>query len=179
MFQAETLLSTLKSRFEKHPERHEGAVWTDVLDRLEMFPEKLRCLYEMENSGGEPDIAGFDADTGEYLFIDCSAQSPSGRRNICYDREAMESRKTNRPEGNAADMADAMGIEILSETQYRELQRLGSFDTKTSSWLHTPRDIRALGGALFSERRYRQVFVYHNSAQSYFGVRGFRGLLRV
>jgi hypothetical protein len=177
--QGDDLLHKLKDRFEKNMSRHEGISWAEVKARLEANKTKLWSLYEMERTGGEPDIAGYDEDTGEYLFYDCSAESPRGRRSVCYDREGQESRKEHKPEHNAVDMAAAMGIELLTEEQYRKLQKLGSFDTKTSSWLKTPQEIRKLGGALFADFRYGHVFVYHNGAQSYYGVRGFRGLLRV
>lgn len=175
----EELLSTLKSRFEQNLNRHQGIEWLNVKTRLEANLEKLWCLYEMERTGGEPDVVGYDETTDEYLFFDCSAESPPGRRNVCYDREALEARKEAKPKDSAMDLATAMGIEILTEEQYRELQKLGKFDSKTSSWLKTPAEIRSLGGALFADRRYDQVFVYHNSAPSYYGVRGFRGALRV
>ena len=177
--QREVLLRALKARFEKNMGRHEGLEWAKVQAKLEADPEKLWSLNEMERTGGEPDVVGHDKKTGEYSFYDCSAESPGGRRNVCYDREALEARKANKPEDNAIDMAVAMGIEILTEEQYRELQKLGNFDTKTSSWIKTPSDIRKLGGALFADRRYDTVFVYHNSAPSYYGVRAFRGSLRV
>jgi len=177
--QREVLLRALKARFEKNMRRHEGLEWAKVQAKLEADPEKLWSLNEMERTGGEPDVVGHDKKTGEYSFYDCSAESPGGRRNVCYDREALEARKANKPEDNAIDMAVAMGIEILTEEQYRELQKLGNFDTKTSSWIKTPSDIRKLGGALFADRRYDTVFVYHNSAPSYYGVRAFRGSLRV
>lgn len=175
----EELLSTLKARFEKHMNRHEGLEWDKVQAKLEGNPEKLWSLHEMESTGGEPDVVGFDETTGEYIFYDCSAESPKGRRSICYDREALESRKKYKPENSAMDMAIAMGIELLTEEQYRELQTLGKFDLKTSSWVQTPDNIRKLGGALFCDRRYDTVFLYHNGADSYYGVRGFRGSLRV
>ena len=159
--------------------RHQGLEWAKVQAKLEANPEKLWSLHEMERSGGEPDVVGQDQKTGEYTFYDCSAQSPQGRRNVCYDREGQEARKEHRPENNAMDMAAAMGIELLTEEQYRALQQLGEFDTKTSSWVKTPADIRKLGGALFADRRYGHVFVYHNGAQSYYGSRAFRGSLRV
>src|SRR5215510_11457756 len=175
----EDLLRTLKARFEKNMNRHKGVEWTKVLAKLEAVYEKLWSLGEMERTGGEPDVVGLDKKTGEYVFIDCSAESPKGRRSVCYDREALESRKEHRPENNAIDMAVAMGVELLTEEQYRELQKLGSFDTKTSSWVKTPSDIRKLGGALFCDRRYDHVFVYHNGAESYYAARAFRGSLRV
>jgi hypothetical protein len=177
--QREELLRALKVRFEKNMNRHKGLEWADVQAKLEAKPEKLWSLNEMERTGGEPDVVGHDNKTGETIFYDCSAESPGGRRNVCYDREGLESRKEHQPEDSAIDMAAAMGIELLTEEQYRELQKLGSFDTKTSSWVKTPSDIRKLGGALFADRRYGNVFVYHNSAPSYYGVRGFRGSLRV
>ncbi len=159
--------------------RHEGLVWTNVQAKLEANPEKLWSLHEMENTGGEPDVVGQDNKSGEYIFYDCSAESPKGRRSVCYDREGMESRKEHRPENNAVDMAAAMGIELLTEEQYRELQKLGNFDLKTSSWVKTPAAIRKLGGALFCDRRYDTVFLYHNGAQSYYSARAFRGALRI
>ncbi len=177
--QREALLSTLKARFEQNTRRHKGLDWTKIQARLEAHPEKLWPLHEMESTGGEPDVVGYDEKTGEYLFYDCSPESPKGRRSVCYDREGQESRKEHKPENNAVDMAAAMGIEILTEEQYRELQKLGDFDTKTSSWLKTPADIRKLGGAIFGDFRYGHVFVYHNGAQSYYAARGFRGGLRV
>ncbi len=177
--QREVLLKTLKARFEQHMSRHRGVEWSRVQAKLERHPEKLWSLYQMERTGGEPDVIGHDDDTDEYLFCDCSPESPKGRRSLCYDREAWESRKEYRPEGNAVDLAAFMGIELLSESQYRQLQELGEFDTKTSSWVKTPAEIRKLGGALFCDRRYNHVFVYHNSAESYYASRGFRGLLRV
>jgi len=176
--QREELLRALKARFEKNMHRHEGLEWAKVQARLEANAEKLWSLNEMERTGGEPDVVGYDKKTGEYIFYDCSAESPQGRRNVCYDREALESRKEARPRDSALDMAAAMGIEILTEAQYRELQKLGNFDTKTSSWLKTPSAIRKLGGAIFADRRYDHVFVYHNGAPSYYGGRGFRGSLR-
>jgi len=175
----EALLSTLKARFEKHKSRHKDLEWTKVQAKLEAAAEKLWTLHEMESTGGEPDVVGHDKKTGEYIFFDCSAESPKGRRSICYDREGLESRKEHAPENNALDMAAAMGIELLTEEQYRELQQLGNFDTKTSSWVKTPSDIRELGGALYADFRYGKVFIYHNGAQSYYAVRGFRGSLRV
>jgi hypothetical protein len=177
--QREELLRALKARFEKNMNRHKGLEWANVQAKLEANTEKLWSLNEMESTGGEPDVVGHDDKTGEYVFYDCSAESPKGRRNVCYDREALESRKEHKPENNAIDMATAMGIELLTEEQYCKLQKLGNFDTKTSSWVKTPSDIRKLGGALFADRRYDHVFVYHNSAPSYYGVRGFRGSLRV
>jgi hypothetical protein len=177
--QLEALLRTLKARFEKNMHRHTGLEWAAVQARLDANPEKWASLNEMERTGGEPDVVGVDKNTGETLFYDCSAESPQGRRNVCYDREALDSRKEFKPEDTAMDMAAAMGIEILTEEQYRELQKLGNFDTKTSSWLKTPAEIRKLGGAIFADRRYGQVFVYHNGASSYYAARGFRGSLRV
>ena len=175
----EELLQTLQSRFEANTRRHAGLEWSKVRARLDADAGKLSALGEMERTGGEPDVVGRDAKTGEYLFYDCSAETPSGRRSVCYDREGLESRKEHRPENNAVDMAAAMGAELLTEERYRQLQRLGEFDTKTSSWIATPPDIRELGGALFCDRRYGHVFVYHNGAQSYYAVRGFRAALRV
>ena len=173
------LLNTLKNRFEKNPDRHKGIEWSSVEKKLVLQPQKLRSLHEMERTGGEPDVIGQDAETGAYIFSDCSPESPKGRRSICYDREALESRKEHKPKNSAVEMAAAMGIELLTEEQYRELQKLGEFDTKTSSWVKTPSDIRKPGGALFCDRRYGKVFVYHNGAQSYYGSRAFRGLLMV
>jgi hypothetical protein len=177
--QREELLRALKARFEKNMNRHKGLEWAKVQAKLEANTEKMWSLNEMERTGGEPDVVGYDKKTGEHIFYDCSAESPKGRRSVCYDREGQESRKEHKPENNAIDMAAAMGIELLTEEQYRELQTLGNFDTKTSSWVKTPSDIRKLGGALFADRRYNTVFVYHNSAPSYYGVRAFRGSLRV
>lgn len=177
--QAEALLGVLKDRFGRNMDRHRGIDWDAVQVRLEADAAKLRSLHAMEESGGEPDVIGRDAATGAYLFCDCSAESPGGRRSVCYDREGLESRKAHRPADSAVDMAAAMGIEMLTEAEYRALQALGEFDRKTSSWVRTPPDIRALGGALFCDRRYGQVFVYHNGAQSYYAARGFRGSLRV
>ncbi len=177
--QREELLSALKARFEKNMNRHKNLEWAKVEAKLEADSEKLWSLYEMERTGGEPDVVGFDKSAGEYIFYDCSAESPKGRRSLCYDREAQESRKENKPEDNAVDMAAAMGIELLTEEQYRELQKLGNFDAKTSSWVKTPAGIRKLGGALFCDRRYDNVFVYHNGASSYFAARSFRGSLKV
>ena len=177
--QSEELLKTLKARFEENMNRHKGFEWAKVQAKLEAKAEKLWSLNEMEITGGEPDVVGHDKKTGEYVFYDCSAESPKGRRNVCYDREGQEARKSFKPEDNALDMAAAMGIDLLTEEQYRELQKLGNFDTKTSSWVKTPSDIRKLGGALFADRRYDNVFVYHNGAESYFSARAFRGSLRV
>ena len=177
--QREELLRTLKARFEKNMNRHKGLEWAKVQAKLEANTEKLWSLNEMERTGGEPDVVGHDIKTGEYIFYDCSAESPKGRRSVCYDREALESRKKHKPENNAIDMATAMGIELLTEEQYRELQKLGNFDLKTSSWVQTPADIRKLGGAIFCDCRYDTVFVYHNGADSYYAARGFRGSLRV
>ena len=177
--QHEELLSTLKARFEKNMNRHQGLTWAKVLAKLEANAEKLWSLSEMERTGGEPDVVGYDEKSGEFLFYDCAAESPKGRRSVCYDRDALEARKEHKPENNAVDMAAAMGIELLTEQQYRELQQLGNFDLKTSSWVKTPAEIRKLGGALFCDRRYDTVFVYHNGAQSYYSARAFRGLLRV
>jgi len=170
--QREELLRALKVRFEKNMNRHKGLEWAKVQAKLEAHAEKLWSLNEMERTGGEPDVVGLDKQTGEYIFYDCSAESPIGRRNVCYDREAMESRKEHKPENSAIGMAAAMGIEILTEEQFRELQKLGKFDTKTSSWIKTPSDIRKLGGAIFADFRYGNVFVYHNGAESYYGARG-------
>ncbi|HEX6996549.1 MAG TPA: DUF4256 domain-containing protein [Gammaproteobacteria bacterium] len=177
--QREALLGTLRSRFERNPGRHAGLAWADVQARLAANPQKLWSLSEMEKTGGEPDVIGRDQQTGEYVFCDCAAESPKGRRSLCYDREALRSRRENKPAGSAVDMAAAMGIELLDEERYRALQALGEFDTKTSSWVETPPDVRKLGGALFCDRRYGRVFVYHNGAQSYYASRGFRGWLRV
>lgn len=173
------LLQVLKKRFENNMDRHPNIAWDDVQARLEAKPDKLWSLHEMESTGGEPDVVGFDEATGEYLFYDCSPESPKGRRSLCYDREALESRKQHKPKNSAIDMAEAMGIELLTEQQYRELQQLGPFDQKSSSWLQTPSDIRSLGGAIFGDYRYGKVFVYHNGAESYYAARGFRGSLRV
>ena len=175
----EDLLHALKARFEMNMHRHGGVAWADVRARLEGNPVALRSLREMESTGGEPDVVGQDSKTNHYAFCDCSPESPVGRRSLCYDREALDSRKENKPQDSAVEMAAAMGIELLTEEQYRELQKLGDFDTKTSSWIRTPSDVRALGGALFCDRRYGKVFVYHNGAQSYYAARGFRGSLRV
>jgi hypothetical protein len=173
------LLSTLKTRFEKNMSRHQGLEWGKIQARLEANTTKLWSLSEMETTGGEPDVIGHDKKTGEYIFYDCSAESPKERRSLCYDRQALDSRKENKPKNNAVDMAAAMGIELLTEEQYRELQTLGHFDLKTSSWLNTPADIRKLGGAIFGDYRFGRVFVYHNGAESYYAARGFRGSLRV
>jgi len=177
--QREELLRALKARFEKNMNRHKGLEWAKVQARLEANTKKLWSLSEMERTGGEPDVVGFDKKTGEYIFYDCSAESPKGRRSLCYDRQALDERKEHKPENNAIDMAAALGIELLTEEQYRELQKLGNFDTKTSSWITTPSEIRKLGGALFADYRYGNVFVYHNGAESYYAARGFRGSLRV
>src|ERR1700693_6365617 len=177
--QREELFRALKARFEKNINRHKSLEWFKVQAKLEANTKKLWSLNEMERTGGEPDVVSHDKKTGEYIFYDCSAESPKGRRSVCYDREALDSRKEHKPEDNATDMAAAMGIELLKEEQYRELQKLGNFDTKTSSWVKTPSDIRKLGGALFCDRRYETVFVYHNGAESYYAARGFRGSLRV
>ena len=177
--QREELLRALKARFEKNMSRHKGLEWAKVQAKLEANTEKLWSLHEMERTGGEPDVIGHDKKSGEYIFYDCSAESPKGRRSFCYDREALEARKENKPENCVMDMAAAMGIELLTEEQYRELQRLGNFDAKTSSWVKTPSDIRKLGGAIFADYRYGKVFVYHNGAESYYAARGFRGSLRI
>jgi hypothetical protein len=177
--ETEKLLKLLKARFEKNMNRHEDLEWAEVLVKLEANAEKLWSLNEMEGTGGEPDVVGYDHKAGEYIFYDCSAESPKGRRSFCYDREALESRKEFKPKDSAMDMATTMGVEILTERQYRELQQLGNFDTKTSSWVKTPAEIRKLGGAIYCDRRYDHVFVYHNGAESYYAVRGFRGSLRV
>lgn len=177
--QQEELIKTLKARFEKNNERHEGLDWASVQAKLDTNPDKLWSLHEMEATGGEPDVVGYDAKTDEYIFYDCSAESPKGRRSVCYDREAWEARKNHKPENTAMDMAKDMGIELLTEEQYRELQQLGKFDLKTSSWVQTPENIRKLGGAIFCDRRYDTIFMYHNGAESYYAARGFRGSLRV
>lgn len=177
--QQEDLLGALRARFEKNMSRHKDLEWAKAQAKLEAAPEKLWSLHEMERTGGEPDVVGYDKKTGEYIFYDCSTESPNGRRSLCYDREALDSRKEAKPKDSAMNMAAAMGIEILTEEQYRELQKLGDFDTKTSSWLKTPPEIRTLGGAIFGDRRYDHVFVYHNGASSYYAARGFRGSLRV
>jgi hypothetical protein len=177
--QQKELLGALKARFEKNMDRHQDLKWAQVQAKLETNPEKLWSLHEMERTGGEPDVVVHDQQTGEYVFYDCSPESPKGRRSLCYDLEALDSRKENKPKDNAMDMADAMGVELLTEEQYRELQKLGSFDTKTSSWVKTSSEIRKLGGALFCDRRFDTVFVYHNGAESYYAARAFRGWLRV
>ena len=177
--QIDELLTTLKIRFEKNMNRHKDIKWDKVLAKLEKNNEKLFSLYEMEKTGGEPDVVGYDNKTGEYIFYDCSAESPNGRRSFCYDRKALETRKENKPKDNAVDVAASMGIELLTEEQYRYLQSFGEFDLKTSSWVKTPDDIRKLGGAIFCDRRYNTVFVYHNGAESYYAARGFRGVLKV
>lgn len=175
----EELLRILKAHFEKNMNRHNGLKWAEVQAKLEAKPEKLWSIHEMEKTGGEPDVTGFDEKANEFIFTDCSAESPAGRRSLCYDREALESRKENRPANSVLELAAAMGIELLNEESYRDLQKLGTFDAKTSSWIVTPTDIRKLGGALFADYRYGCVFVYHNGAESYYGARGFRGMLRV
>jgi len=177
--QGEELLKTLKARFEKNMNRHKGLDWAKVQAKLEANAEKLWSLNEMERTGGEPDVVGQDKKTGEYIFYDCAAESPKDRRSLCFDREALDSRKENKPKGSAVDLATAMGVELLTEEQYRELQKLGDFDTKTSNWVKTPSAVRKLGGALFCDRRFDMVFVYHNGAESYYAGRGFRGSLRV
>lgn len=173
------LLQLLKTRFEKNMDRHKGLEWDAIAARLQAHPQKLWSLNEMENTGGEPDVVGHDSHTGEYVFYDCAAESPKGRRSFCYDRQALDSRKEHKPQNCAMDVAEAMGIKILNEAQYRELQQLGHFDAKTSSWIETPADIRKLGGALFCDWRYNTVFTYHNGAESYYAARGFRGMLKV
>lgn len=177
--QCEAFIKLLEDRFNQHPNRHRGMVWIEVLRKLEAAPDKLWSLHEMETTGGEPDVIDYDSNTKEYIFCDCSAETPKGRRSICYDREALDSRKEHKPENNAIDMASDMGIELLTEEEYRKLQTLGVFDAKTSSWVKTPERIRKLGGAIFCDRRYDTVFTYHNGAESYYSARGFRGLLRV
>jgi len=176
--QREALLKTLKARFQENLNRHKGLEWPKIQAKLEASPEKLWSLGEMERTGGEPDVVGQDKKTGEYIFYDCSAESPKGRRSVCYDRQALQSRKEHKPDDSAVGMADAMGIELLTEQQYRQLQELGKFDTKTSSWVKTPSDIRQLGGAVFCDRRYDTVFLYHNGAESYYAARGFRGCVK-
>lgn len=177
--QQEKLLEVLKTRFEENGNRHKGLEWVKVQDRLEANPDKLWSLDQMEQTGGEPDVVGYDKKTDEFIFYDCSEESPDGRRSVCYDREGLESRKAHKPDNTAVDMANEMGIELLTEEQYFELQQLGKFDTKTSSWLKTPDEVRELGGAIFGDFRFGRVFIYHNGAQSYYGARGFRGSLRV
>ena len=177
--QREELLNALKARFEKNMNRHPGLEWTKVQAKLEANAEKLWSLNEMEKTGGEPDVVGHDKKTGEYIFYDCSAESPKGRRSLCYDREALDSRKENKPKGNAEETAAAMGVELLTEEQYRNLQKLGEFDTKTSSWVKTPSNVRKLGGALFCDRRFDTVFLYHNGAESYYAARAFRGWIKI
>ena len=173
------LLGTLKARFEKNMKRHKNIEWSAVQAKLDASPHKLKVLYEMEKSGGEPDVVGYDGKTSEYVFYDCSEESPKGRRSVCYDREARDARKEHKPKDSAGGMAAAMGFDLLTEEEYRELQTLGEFDTRTSSWLKTPPEVRKLGGAIFGDRRYGRVFVYHNGAESYYAARGFRGSLRV
>jgi len=177
--QSEEIFGILKTRFENNMSRHQNLEWAKIQAKLETRPEKLWSLGEMERTGGEPDVIGFDENAGEYIFCDCSAESPKGRRSVCYDREALEKRKEHKPENNAVEMAADIGVELLTEEQYRELQKLGDFDMKTSSWVKTPADIRNLGGALFCDRRYGKVFVYHNGAESYYAARAFRGMLRI
>jgi len=177
--QKKEILTVLKSRFDKNMKRHQGLEWENILIKLENKPDKLRSLYEMEKTGGEPDVIGYDEKMGEYIFVDCSPESPKGRRSVCYDRKALEERKNHKPQTSAMDMAMEMGIEILTEEEYRKLQELGEFDLKTSSWIKTPERIRKLGGALFCDRRYDTVFTYHNGADSYYSSRGFRGMLKV
>jgi len=177
--QREELIKVLKTRFEKNMNRHKGLAWTEIQAKLDGDASKLWSLHEMERTGGEPDVVGHERNTGEYIFCDCSAESPKHRRSACYDREALDARKENKPKHNAMEMAAGMGVEILTEEQYRELQKLGEFDTKTSSWVKTPADIRKLGGALFCDRRFGTVFLYHNGAESYYAARGFRGALKV
>lgn len=175
----EELLQTLQERFQKNPKRHKGIAWDDVRAKLEANPKKLSALAAMERTGGEPDVVAYDKKTGELVFFDCSEESPKGRRSLCYDRKALDARKENKPKDSALDMAAAIGIELLTEAEYRSLQQLGEFDLKTSSWVQTPPEIRKLGGAIFCDRRYDTVFVYHNGAESYYAARGFRGVLRV
>lgn len=175
----EELLKELKRRFEENMKRHNGVKWADVQAKLDANPDKLWSLAEMERTGGEPDVVAFDKKTGEYIFFDCAAETPAGRRSLCYDREALDSRKQHKPENDAVSMAAAMGVELLTEDQYRELQKLGEFDLKTSSWVRTPADVRSLGGALFCDRRYGRIFTFHNGAESYYAARAFRGVLRV
>jgi hypothetical protein len=175
----EELIRTLKDRFARHPGRHAGIAWDEVLARLQANPAKLQSLHEMERTGGQPDVVGRDADSGQILFVDCAPESPAERRSLCYDRPALDARKANKPAGNALEMAASMGIEVLTPAQYQALQELGAFDQKTSSWVVTPDDIRSLGGALFGDRRFGKVFIYHNGAESYYAARGFRGRLAV
>ena len=175
----DTLLQTLKTRFDKNPKRHPNLDWDTIEEKLKSNPKKLRSLAKMEDTGGEPDIIGYDQETDQYLFVDCTKETPASRRSICYDYEAQESRKEHKPKNNAIDMANSIGIDLLTEEQYRHLQTLGTFDTKTSSWIKTPEAIRTLGGALFADFRYNQVFIYHNGAQSYYATRGFRGILKI
>lgn len=177
--QGSELISRLKTRFEKNLSRHDGLAWSAIQARLEAAPDKLAVLYQMEETGGEPDVVGLDENTGEYIFFDCAAESPAGRRSLCYDRAAWLARKANKPENTALDVANGIGIELLTEAQYQSLQKLGEFDTKTSSWLSTPDEVRKLGGAIFGDRRFGRVFIYHNGAESYYAGRGFRGALRV
>lgn len=177
--QKKELLLALKNRFEKNQNRHIGLKWDNIQAKLEVNAEKLWAINEMERTGGEPDVIGYDKNTGEYIFCDCSAESPKDRRSLCYDLQALDSRKENKPKNNVVDMANAMGVELLSEKEYRELQQLGNFDTKTSSWIKTPAEIRKLGGAIFADYRYGNVFVYHNGAESYYAARGFRGMVRL
>ena len=177
--QRDELLKALKTRFEKNMSRHRGVEWAEVQVRLQRNPGKLVSLYEMEKTGGEPDVVAYDGKTGEYIIYDCAAESPSGRRSLCYDKEALDARKENKPKGSTTELAAARGVELLTEEQYRELQKMGEFDRKTSSWVKTPAEIRKLGGALFCDRRYNTVFVYHNGAESYYAARGFRGWVRV
>lgn len=177
--QREGLIATLKTRFEENTDRHSGIEWTNIKERLDAHPEKLWSLHKMEETGGEPDVVGYDLKTGEYIFFDCSPESPKGRRSVCYDHEALESRKKFKPNNSAIGMASEMGVELLTEEQYRELQLLGDYDTKTSSWIVTPNDIRSLGGAIFGDHRFGRVFVYHNGAESYYGARGFRCVLKI
>ncbi len=177
--QRDSLLKVLETRFNDNMKRHEGLGWDEIKVKLEARPDKIRSLIEMDRTGGEPDVVGFDKKTGEYIFYDCSAETPSERRNLCYDREALDSRKSFKPENSVIDMAEAMGIELLSEEQYLSLQKLGNFDTRTSSWVRTPSEVRKRGGALFGDRRYGRVFIYHNGASSYYGSRGFRASLKV
>lgn len=176
---SDELIKTLKDRFAKNMRRHAGFNWSSLQAKLETSPEKLQTLYEMERTGGEPDVVGYDEETSEFIFCDCSPESPIGRRSICYDREALDSRKENKPSGSAIEMASSIGIEILTEQQYRELQEFGEFDRKTSSWVKTPAKMRGLGGALFCDRRYDRIFVYHNGAESYYAARGFRGRFKI